>query len=435
MSTVKLETFVPKAGVNKPKSRLGLVWDKWTKPMEEPPYRPLPEYHIRVATIKPGTVQHPLRVKLKVVDPRQFKYIALSYTWDQDSIAQSDASRGPLGATQIIPCGGTDVKISQNLFNALCQVRDVQSGVPVFVDALCINFDDNHERQNYLEIMGHIYARAASVIVWLGEKEAHSEELMLIMRKFVNAIDWRKLSADKTYNLEDPRFFATLGMEPLTPKQWRQIRDFCHMRWFTRYWAFFELSLAKQALFLWGEACMEYDFLIDFGMIMALSGWLESRHGVDEVNEPAIGLTHMLGPVSRLRKIPPWHPKHKDHAAWMRDNYQLETEEQCAWKFFEIMLQSAEAFECRDPRDKVYAPLAFARQIFGGKPVNKRWPRPDYGKPTDEILRNFSTAIAQHTFEPSILATADEIHRSQSSQAETNIERGRSETRGRMPFG
>lgn len=437
MSTIKLETFVPKAGVNKPKSRLGLIWDRWTKPAEEPPYRPLPEYHIRVVNIKPGSAEHPLRLKLEIVDPRKFKYIALSYTWDHEHIAQSDASTGPDGATQMVPCGGTDVKISQNLYDALCQVRDVQSGVPVFVDALCINFADNHERENYLEIMGHIYNRAASVIVWLGKKEPHSDEVMLIMRKFVNAIDWRKMGDGSSYRFHDPRFFSNSGIEPLTLKQWRQIRAFCHMRWFTRYWAFFELASAKQALFLWGEACMEYNFLIDFGMILGLSGWLDElqQDTADEADEPAVGLTHMLGPVSRLRSTPPWHPKHAEHAIWMRDNYQLETEEQRAWKFFEIMLQSAEAFECRDPRDKVYAPLAFARHLYGGKPVNKQWPRPDYRRPADEVLRTFSSAVEQHTRQPSILATAYETQPPQSQDMTNYEERGRSERRGRTPFG
>jgi len=416
---------------------MGLIWDRLTKPAEEPPYKPLPEYHIRVIRIKPGTTQHPLRVKLKIVDPRKFKYIALSYTWDQDDIAQSDASYGPIGATQTILCGGTNVKVSQNLYDALCQIRDIQSDVPVFVDALCINFDDNRERTNYLEIMGHIYARAASVIVWLGRKDSHTDDIMLIMRKLVNAIDWRKIGDGSSYNFQDPHFFSNLGLEPLTIKQWGQIHAFCHMRWFGRYWAFFELALAKQALFLWGEACMEYNFLIDFGMILALSGWLDELRlsTTDDADEPTVGLTKMLGPVARLRSIPPWHPKHKDHAIWMRDSYGLVTEQQRAWKFFEIMLQSAEAFECRDARDKVYAPLAFARNLYGGKPVNKQWPRPDYGGSAVEVLRTFSNAIEQHTGQLSVLATIDDIHPFPPQQTLAEAQRGRSNRRGRTPSG
>ena len=406
MSTFKLETYVPRAGVGKPKSRLGLMWDRLTRKQGEPPFKELPEYHIRVVKIKPGDAQHPLRLKLQIVDPRNFKYTALSYCWDLDHTAQSDASYGPVGVTQSVPVSGTDVKISQSLYDALCQIRDVQSDVPIFVDALCINFEDERERTEYLEIMGHIYARAASVVVWLGKKDRESNEIMLIMRKLVNAIDWRKIGDGSAYNFRDPRFFSNIGMEPLTLKQWRQIHDFCQMRWFTRYWAFFELALAKNALFLWGEACMEYNFLVDFGMILGLSGWLEDLRNFSngEIDQPEVCLTKMLGPVARLRATPPWHPKHNEYTVWMRENYQLETDQQRAWKFFEIMLQSAEAFDCRDPRDRFFAPLALARHVFGGKAMNKQWPQPDYRKSAEDITKSFTELILQHTGQPSILA-------------------------------
>ncbi|KAK5084752.1 hypothetical protein LTR05_005830 [Lithohypha guttulata] len=435
MSTLKLETHVPQAGVAKPKSRLGFLWDRLTKPVGEPPYKPLPDYHIRVLRIKPGTAQHPLRVKIQVVDPRKFKYIALSYTWDLDDTARSDAVGGVASGTQTIPVGGVDVKIGQNLYDALCQIRDSQSGVPVFVDALCINYEDERERIEYLEIMGHVYARAASVIVWLGKKPREADEVLLFMRKLVNAVDWRKIHEASPYNFRDPQFFRSIGIEPLTLKQWRRVHDFCQLRWFTRYWAFFELSLAKNALFLWGEACMEYNFLIDFGMILGLSGWLDDLrdYGAEEEEISSNALTKMLGPVARLRATPQWHPKHNEYTTWMRDNFELETDQQRAWKFFEILLQSAEAFDCRDARDRVYAPLAFARHVFGGKAINKQWPRPDYHMPADVVIKHFSGLIRDNTQQPSILATDSELNTPEEEplELEQPVQSSRAQSRGR----
>lgn len=430
MSTSKLETFVPKAGVGKPRSRIGSWWDRFRKPTTEPPYRQLPEYHIRVVKIKPGTAQYPLRVKLQVVDPRNFKYLALSYTWDTDDNAQSGPADVGTGTATIL-CGGTPVKVRPNLYNALCQIRDVQSDLPVFVDALCINFASNAERTAYLEIMGHVYARAASVIVYLGPKTAQTDEVVLIMRKLVNAIDWRKITNSSAYNFHDPSLFEQLGMETPTVNQWRQIHAFCHMRWFTRRWAFFELALAKQALFLWGECCMEYNFLIDFGMILGLSGWLdELQHisaGVGVQN--VAGLTKMLGPVARLRNVPPWHPKHGDYVKWMRNEYGLETDVQRAWKFFEILVQSSAAFECRDLRDLLYAPLAFARMVFAGHPINKQWPRADYGTRAPEVVEQFRFLIQQNTGQPSSLVDVHFQERDNPGNAGYYEERGRKSRR------
>lgn len=435
MSTLKLETFVPQAGVNKSKSRIGLAWDRLTKPVEEPPYRPLPEYYIRVAKIKPGTRDHPLRVKLKHIDPRTTKYIALSYTWDQDpspltgvttnSSADSQSTLPPAPApekpqTTTLLCGGTPFRVRQNLYDALCQIRDVQCDVPVFVDALCINFNNNAERTNYLEIMGHIYSRAASVIVYLGPKSSHTDSILRIMRQLVNAIDWRRIEDPSnhdsqqtpTYNFRDPRFFQNLGMEPLNLKQWRAIHDFCHMRWFTRYWSFFELALAKNALFLWGESCMDYNFLHDFSMILTLSGWLDELRQISTDNlsastfdsETDPGLIKMLVPVAQLRSSPPWSPKSKDFENWMRTNHGLDSETAQAWQFFEILLQYAEPFDCYNPRDKVYAPLALARAVFAGKAMNKNWPTPDYLRSIGDVYADFAGPIARYTGKGSIIA-------------------------------
>lgn len=435
MSTLKLETFVPKAGVNKSKSKLGLAWDKLTKPVEEPPYRPLPEYYIRVAKIKPGTKDHPLRVKLKQIDPRTTKYIALSYTWDQDpspltgvttnSSADSQSTLPPTSIpekpkTTTLLCGGTPFRVRQNLYDALCQIRDVQCDVPVFVDALCIDFNNNAERTNYLEIMGHIYSRAASVIVYLGPKSSSTDSVLLIMRQLVNAIDWRRiedpsnhdLQQAPTYNFRDPRFFQNLGMEPLNLKQWRAIHEFCHMRWFTRYWSFFELALAKNALFLWGESCMDYNFLHDFSMILMLSGWLDELRQVSTDNlssstfdsETDPGLIKMLVPVAQLRSSPPWSPKSKEFDSWMRANHGLESETAQAWQFFEILLQYAEPFDCYNPRDKVYAPLTLARAVFAGKQMNKEWPTPDYLRSIGDVYADFAGPIARYTGKGSIIA-------------------------------
>lgn len=433
MSTLKLETHVPAAGVGKPKSRIGLIWDRLMKPVEEPPFKSLPEYHIRVLKIKPGTTEHALRAKLKVVDPRKSKYIALSYTWDLD---ETDSALH----SQTILVGGTNVSIKPNLYNALCQIRDSQSDVPIFVDALCIDLVNNQERADYIEIMGHIYARAASVIVWLGKKDKESDTIMLIMRKLVNAIDWRKMQRDgaPAYDFREPRFFQTLGIEPLTLQQWRQILDFCELRWFTRYWSFFELALAKNALFLWGEACMEYNFLLDFGMILGLSGWLDNlptlEGGAPEASTNA--LMKMLGPVSRLRSTPAWHPKSNEYTSWMRDSFELGSDQQRAWKFFEILLQSAEALECADQRDKVYAPLAYARHVFGGKSLNKQWPRPDYRLPVERVMNTFVDLIYQQTGQQSILATELKVPQEyqQLRAASRDGSRGRT-GRQQRPFG
>src|ERR1700761_9437031 len=85
------------------------------------------------------------------------KYEALSYTWGQSS------------ENRTIQLNGCTLRITDNLYNALRRLRRLTSTRTLWVDALCINQDDLHERSQQVAIMGEIYGKAARVLVWLGE--------------------------------------------------------------------------------------------------------------------------------------------------------------------------------------------------------------------------------------------------------------------------
>ncbi|KAK5727467.1 hypothetical protein LTR15_003363 [Elasticomyces elasticus] len=57
---------------------------------------------------------------------------------------------------------------SQNLFDLLNQLRSEQSDCWLWIDALCINQDDNGERSQQVKLMGEIFRAANTVLAWLG---------------------------------------------------------------------------------------------------------------------------------------------------------------------------------------------------------------------------------------------------------------------------
>jgi hypothetical protein len=63
---------------------------------------------------------------------------------------------------------GVDLDVTANLFDALDYFRIHARQAAVWIDAICINQRDIPERSSQLRIMPHIYARAASTLVWLG---------------------------------------------------------------------------------------------------------------------------------------------------------------------------------------------------------------------------------------------------------------------------
>jgi len=75
------------------------------------------------------------------------------------------------------------VLVRKNLWQALWYIRPINSGVPnsnigenvtaenttwIWIDALCIDQQNNSERNHQVRVMGKIYEMAVEVLVWLG---------------------------------------------------------------------------------------------------------------------------------------------------------------------------------------------------------------------------------------------------------------------------
>jgi hypothetical protein len=59
------------------------------------------------------------------------------------------------------------LSITENLHSALRQLRQTENHRILWVDAVCINQSDDVEKGRQVALMGEIYKRASSVLVWL----------------------------------------------------------------------------------------------------------------------------------------------------------------------------------------------------------------------------------------------------------------------------
>ena len=80
----------------------------------------------------------------------------LSYNW------------GPADPRYTIRINGLDFQVRQNLQDFLNIARAALSERPLWVDAICIDQENIAERNHQVRLMGTIYGKAQSVIVWLG---------------------------------------------------------------------------------------------------------------------------------------------------------------------------------------------------------------------------------------------------------------------------
>jgi hypothetical protein len=84
-------------------------------------------------------------------------YEALSYTWGDEK------------AEYPILIDGNVLYVRRNLYCALRELRGSQAARALWIDAICINQNDDVERGFQVEQMGNVYSFAERVIVWLGE--------------------------------------------------------------------------------------------------------------------------------------------------------------------------------------------------------------------------------------------------------------------------
>ncbi|KAL6702928.1 hypothetical protein ACN47E_000770 [Coniothyrium glycines] len=125
-------------------------------------WQPLDPYkkEIRVLVVAPGASADKLMCDLEIVSlDAEPEYQALSYVW------------GPPPSSCEVCLEGTQHKVTDNLFDALMEIRHDQTTQKIWVDAVCIDQKNEKEREAQVMMMGEIYTRASLVHVWLGRLE------------------------------------------------------------------------------------------------------------------------------------------------------------------------------------------------------------------------------------------------------------------------
>jgi hypothetical protein len=112
-------------------------------------------------------------------------YVALSYTW------------GDTKDPYAILCQGQTLFVTRNLKEALWQLReshDIFEGpacarsehnktLYFWIDAVCINQNDNDEKSHQVKLMWEIYSSADFVITWLGNQDELTKRALTLSNK------------------------------------------------------------------------------------------------------------------------------------------------------------------------------------------------------------------------------------------------------------
>ncbi|KAH7066329.1 heterokaryon incompatibility protein-domain-containing protein [Paraphoma chrysanthemicola] len=212
-------------------------------------YAPLPPGTIRL--LRPAPLSQPgghvWDLQTVRLDEPDLKFNALSYTWGL--------------RTKPIPITLNNQRflVQQNLYSALpyLAVRCMRgTGESIWIDALCINQDDEEEKTDQIRLMSQIYQKAQSVWVWLGlvgKQETIPEAIRMldqVGRKVpLDArVDTRGIAKESGAQLQ-----TSFGLDAADPAVLSAMRYLLNNPWFDRVWIVQEAALARGIVFLCGQ--------------------------------------------------------------------------------------------------------------------------------------------------------------------------------------
>jgi hypothetical protein len=160
----------------------------------------------------------------------QPRYVALSYVWGASTLSR------PYHRIQI---GNQKLRITRNCEAALYTILKEQGPVAIWVDSICIDQSSLSERNHQIGLMGSIYERAHTVLVWLSP----DSPLLPASLEYVKTL------------IEDGQFENSEARHDI-------LKHFLENEWFSRGWTYQEFVLASNPVFLTHAARLSWTELI-----------------------------------------------------------------------------------------------------------------------------------------------------------------------------
>ena len=352
-------------------------------------------------------------------------YVALSYTWGdpiwRSEGPDSDEGKTYLDAEHEIVCNGVPFLVRKNLYVVLFRLRCLSGAERFWIDALCIDQDNVAERNAQVAMMGEIYDKAGSVLIWLGPLDHDSSAAMPLIEALGQSLDdWidspdcpvqpflTGLSIDgpkPVFNSTDT--FNFFRIRPFTVSEWGSIGRFLWRGWFTRVWTLQEDCLTSASAFWCGPIDCKYALLRNFCRLIIALGWAKDMFRLAGTPAGASGLSGV--PEASIMRF-----KSPENFQW----FGKEVErfygkcEGSAWAAAAagFVVEESRGRSSSDLKDKIFAPLALIaviEQKVLGAGSARSTPLPDYARGLSAIFIDFTVYVTKATKNLSLLSQAE----------------------------
>lgn len=273
----------------------------------------------------------------------------VSYTWGlQDASSQiflRDAGRLEWRRFCIRP----------NLDAFLRQLfRRLDSEFKIFwIDAICINQDDNKEKGCQVRNMDKIY-RDRDISIWLGDSSENSDLALDLVDELTRCIPYKSDGSLAEEASDVIHEFLASKLNPIWADSWRALIDLISRPWFTRRWIVQEYVLSKHKHAYLGsrDLCFQFIYLLCVYINMFPYPLREGAQHKNFCEE--YGFSHGL-PAPTLDPLENLSRLQAAHEAVLKG--------QTSDLTLERLLDNFSGFQSHDPRDGIYAFLSIASDI------------------------------------------------------------------------
>lgn len=315
-------------------------------------------------------------------------YHCLSYTWD-DPFGRTDINP-PLA--QII-CDGSVLTIRRNLYDALSHIYNIalqrEKLTAIWVDAVCINQEDETEKGEQIKMMHKIYSGATSVVIWLGPDETNDAGSIRVVadamrdqfgaEKLAKSASWDKFVRE----LHDSQVVESSNfpvIEKIDMDTWRAVTRTSAREYWQRLWVWKEVVASKNC-----------PIIVSGHTVVSWEDMRLASHG-----QMIFGKSTLAG---KLR--PGMVTRNSPHQmAWWRDKYMEKGADWMQEKFGRLVLQlNRNAYVCRDERDKIFAHVGLCQRTKLAE-----W----YKRPFEELYLHFWMDVIRRTNEVNFLTFVED---------------------------
>ncbi|KAK5651223.1 hypothetical protein OQA88_12687 [Cercophora sp. LCS_1] len=231
------------------------------------------------------------------------RYEALSYTWGR---FRDDARNAQVEKPVAIVVNHRNFYVTTNLYLALRRLRYVDRDRILWVDAICIDQDNDREKGHQVGMMRRIFEKSERVVVWLGEESPRTSFFMDAVAEIWAVWQHTTPTSRVKTALERLRCRPSLEngchFEEEEEEEEEEgegfiktyLQEFLGRPWFTRVWVIQEVASASAGLVVCGSRSHPCDifapvttFLLDQeparNTLGLLPGVLQTRRALLEV--------------------------------------------------------------------------------------------------------------------------------------------------------